>query len=174
MAFAGLAAFSHGVVVMRAVTLIAVGMLAATAAHAQPGPGPREFINDAIEGDNAEVMFGRMAVLRSRDPDIRAYGRMLQADHNQAKAQAIRVGRRYHVRPSLGLPGEAIAERRRLERMNGRAFDREFVDYMIEDHQKDIDKFQAATRFEGPAGRLAEQTLPTLRHHLDMARSLRR
>jgi putative membrane protein len=75
--------------------------------------------------------------------------------------------------PSSMMP-EARSEQRKLERLRGRAFDREVRRYMINDHEKDIAKFEAQARSgDRRTAALAREQLPVLRKHLRIAESLR-
>jgi putative membrane protein len=71
---------------------------------------------------------------------------------------------------------EAQAEQRKLQRLRGAAFDTEFVDYMIQDHRKDISDFRKEASSSDPADirALARQTIPALLKHLEIAQSLRK
>jgi putative membrane protein len=154
-------------------SLAMAGLVTAGAAAAQPG-GARHFLTDAIKGDNSEMMLGQMAAERGASPALRSYGQTLHDDHAKARADAMQVA------AAMGLPDtrapmpEAAKERRKLERLHGRAFDREFAHYMVGDHRKDIADFRKAARLRGPAGDLAQRTLPTLQKHLAMAERLSR
>lgn len=58
--------------------------------------------------------------------------------------------------------------------MRGRAFDMEVRRYMIDDHHKDIAKFQEQARSgDRRTANLARAQLPTLRKHLRIAESIR-
>jgi putative membrane protein len=86
----------------------------------------------------------------------------------------VAVARELGVRPPTGIMPEARAEQRKLERLHGRAFDREVRRYMVHDHQEDIAKFEAQARHgDRRTARLAREQLPTLRKHLRIAESLR-
>jgi putative membrane protein len=148
----------------------ALAIAAPLAAHAQD---PHEFLRKAIKGDNSEIMLGHMAENRGADPAVRHFGHTLVEDHTMARDQAMRVASRMGVPPPDGPTREAMMERDRLSGMRGRGFDREFVRYMIDDHQKDIGDFRdEAHAMNGPASRMAREQLPTLRKHLDMALSI--
>ena len=157
-------------------------ILAATAALALAlpaaafaAPAPR-FLQDAVSGDNGEVALGRLAQQRGAAGDVRAFGRTLEQDHAAARQQALATARRMRiaVAPNAMSP-EAAQTRRRLMRLHGPAFDREFARAMISDHRKDIAKFEAQARIgDRQTARLARDTLPHLRHHLDLAQSLGR
>lgn len=137
-------------------------------ASAKPAAG---FLRTAIMGDRSEIALGALAARRGYSPATREFGRTLRADHLHARSQAIALARRDHVAVPNSMMPEARTESARLHRLHGRAFDREFARYMINDHRKDIRDFeeQARTGREGTAA-LARRTLPTLRKHLRMAR----
>lgn len=151
---------------------VAALILTAGAAHAA---SDQAFIRKAMQGDNSETRLGTIAAERGSSAGIRDFGRMLAREHAAAKLDAARVARALGVAPTSQMTPEARAEERRLARLSGRDFDREFARYMVEDHRKDIDDFQKQARSGGPqTRRLADRTLPVLRHHLQLARDLSR
>jgi putative membrane protein len=152
------------------VTAAALAVIALPAA-AKPAP---QFLHEAMQGDNSEIALGRMAENRAVRPQVREFGRMLQQDHSQARDQVLALAGRMGVRPTDEMAPAARQEQRKLRRLSGPAFDREFVRYMVGDHRKDIRDFQEQSRGRGPAAQLARDTLPTLRKHLDMAMRLQR
>lgn len=136
---------------------------------------PREFLQKALRGDNSEIMLGHLAQERAASPEVRDYGRTLANDHEQARGEVLQVGRHFGLYDSRRAVPEAYNERRILSRMHGPRFDREFVNYMADDHRKDIGDFRDEAREDhGPVSDLARRQLPTLRKHLDMAQSLQR
>jgi putative membrane protein len=155
-----------------AAAVIAASALASAAA-AQDG-GERHFLDDALKGDNSEMMLGQMAAERGGSPALRDYGRALHDDHANARAQVVPLARQAGVSISDQPMPEASHEQRKLETLHGRAFDREFASYMVNDHRKDISEFEKQAHKRGPAADLAKQTLPTLRKHLAMAQRLSR
>jgi putative membrane protein len=65
------------------------------------------------------------------------------------------------------------ADRDRLSKLSGDNFDREFAKMMVEDHKKDIRGFETeAKKKNDPVAEFANETLPTLRKHPEMAQSL--
>ena len=145
--------------------------LTSTAALAAP---PAKFLRDAIKGDNSEITLGRLIAARGASAQVRSFGSTLVSDHSAARGQAVAVARQMGVRPPIGIMPEARAERMKLERLRGRAFDREVRRYMVHDHREDIAKFEAQARSgEHNTARLAREQLPTLRKHLRIAESIR-
>ena len=157
----------------RMITGAAAALLLAGAASAQPGED-RHFLKDAIRGDNSEMMLGQMAAERGASPGVRDFGRMLHDDHARAREEAVRVAARFGVADTQEMMPEARQEARKLRGLRGRAFDREFVRYMVKDHRKDIAEFRHEARERGPVGNLAQATLPDLQKHLDTALRLSR
>ena len=145
--------------------------LTSTVALAAP---PRAFLDDAIKGDNSEITLGRLISARGSSAQVRDFGNTLVSDHSTARDQAAAVAREIGVRPPTGIMPEARSEQRKLERMHGRAFDMEVRRYMINDHEKDIAKFQEQARSgDRRTASLARAQLPTLRKHLRIAESIR-
>ena len=145
-------------------------ILAPVPALAEPA---QQFLNYAIDGDHSEVTLGRLTSERGASPQVRDFGSMLVTDHTKAQQQAMQVANREGIHPQVKLAPEASAEMKKLQGMHGAAFDREIKRYMIDDHQKDIAKFEAQARTGDPQTRqLAEQTLPVLRKHLAAAKAL--
>jgi putative membrane protein len=150
-----------------------VFLAAVTAAGAAIAAPDAAFVKKALQGDNSEMRLGELAAAKGASPGVRDFGRMLSRDHAQAREQVLPLAQRLGIRATDAMAPEARAEERKLNRLSGRAFDREFARYMVQDHRKDIDEFQRQARTGGgQTRRLAEQTLPTLRHHLDVARGL--
>lgn len=158
---------------MRRAILIPLAVLALSgAAQAKDEDKARHFLRDALQGDNSEMMLGKMAAEQGQSPRMKQYGQMLEDDHSMHREKVVRIG------SSMGLPDdrepmpEAAKERDKLARLHGRDFDREFAKYMVKDHHKDIKEYEKAARIRGDVGRLARETLPTLRKHLSTAERL--
>ncbi len=146
-------------------------LLLATPAFAAPD---RQFLSDAIKGDNAEVAMGHLALDKSRSARVRDFGRMLVADHGAHKVKLVRLGASLHVPATNAVPPEAARESRMLGGMRGAAFDKAFKQHMIDGHRANIAKYEAQAR-SGQSDRvraLARDTLPTLRKHLAAAQAL--
>jgi putative membrane protein len=146
--------------------------LAATAAVAAP---PSTFLRQAALTDNSEIELGALAQARGTSQLAREAGRVLQADHRASQRAAAPLMARYRVRPPTGVLPEARTEMRRLQRLNGRAFDRELATFNIAAHNRAIALFQAQARSgDRDTAAFARAQLPVLRHHLQMARDLQR
>jgi putative membrane protein len=136
---------------------------------------PKQFLAKAIQGDNSEMMLGRVAQRKGSSPSVKEFGKTLFDDHSNAKAQASQVAEQLGMKIPEKPMAVALEERERLSRLSGEQFDREFVRYMVADHRHDIADFRKeAAAHQGMASKLAREQLPTLKKHLDMAVALNR
>ena len=157
--------------------LLALGGIALTAlaisSFSVAAADDRDFLTEAMKGDNSEVVLGQLAASKGTTEGVRTFGKKLAVDHAKAKKQVLAVARQLNVQETNALSDEASAERARLDTLSGAAFDKEFAAFMVKDHESDIQKFEKqANKGTGPTADLAKHTLPELRKHLDIARSL--
>lgn len=140
---------------------------------AQAGAPAGAFLADAIQGDNAEVKLGELAQSHAASPKVREFGATLERDHAKSRGIAMALAGKERVRAPAGLKPEAKAMYDKLEAMHGAEFDRAFVHHMVQDHRKDIAKFEAQAKSrDAVTARFAKATLPTLKQHLAIAQSL--
>ena len=136
---------------------------------------PREFLSNALQGNNSAIMMGNLAQDRARNTAVREFGRTLVSDHTQACSEVLDDGRHFGIRPTREVTPGAREMRNHLMGLRGRAFDREFVLHMVDGHRKDVDEFRDEAReHHGPVSARAARQLPTLREHLRTAMSLDR
>jgi putative membrane protein len=157
---------------MKPLILLALVPMALVAVPADARPGPA-FLRSAAQGDNSEVVLGRLAQQRARSAAVRDYGRRLARDHGGHLRQVRVAARRLHVALPGGMKPEARHAYDRLRHARGAAFDRQFVRHMVADHRKDIAEYEVQARTgDRVTAALAERTLPTLREHLRIAEGL--
>ena len=156
---------------LRLQTLFVLAALGSgTAASASP---TTDFLDDAIKGDNSEVKLGRLAVEKGVSEKVRAYGKMLEADHGAHREKLVAIARPLKLNIPDGMTAGADVEYVKLKLLTGASFDKEFASHMVKDHQEDIAKYEKeAARGDSATAGLAKATIPTLRKHLEMAQKL--
>ena len=99
---------------------------------------------------------------------------MLATDHTKGRHEVAPIAARYHVPMTAALAPAADAEQHKLARLQGAAFDQEFVTYMVKDHIDDIADFRGELKSGDPIDvrNLAQRTLPVLQKHLVTAQKL--
>jgi putative membrane protein len=92
-------------------------------------------------------------------------------DHGQANEKLMAIAEKKSIQLPQELPEDAQQKYDELQQLSDAEFDRAYMDEMVQDHEKDIGLFeQQAESGEDPDLRaFAEETLPTLREHLELA-----
>jgi putative membrane protein len=130
------------------------------------------FLKDAVQGDLSEVKMGQLAQQKGQSQDVKQFGQMLQQDHGQHLQQSQQMAQQMGVTPPTEPNAEQKAMYDRLSKMNGTQFDKAFAKDMVQDHKKDIAKYQKEAKSKGPLANFAQQTVPVLQKHLQTAQSL--
>lgn len=148
-------------------------MLTTTATSAFAAKSAQDFIKDAIQGDDSEIMLGQIATQKASNPKVQQYGQMLVADHSEAKQQATAVAQSIGVTPPEHPSTEAQDEQTKLSKLSGANFDKDFLGDMIKVHEEVIKEFQdQANANQGPTSDLAAKQLPVLQKHLAAAKEI--
>jgi putative membrane protein len=151
---------------------IAVALLtAATSAFAQDKTG-KAFLQDAIEGNYAEIQMGQLAQQKGQSDGVKSFGQMLVTDHTDANNKALSVAKEVGITPPDGPSKKQQSDYDRLSKLSGAAFDRRFVQDMVMDHRNAIREYERGSKAKDPVGQYAGDSLPTLRKHLRTAQSL--
>jgi putative membrane protein len=159
---------------MKIVSVVVAAGLALSAGPALAKES-KEFLKEAIEGHNGEVVLGQLAQIRAENEKVREFGRALATDHAAGKEQALSLAQKVGLTPPSNPSKEAAKEQDTLGKLEGAEFDREFVSYMVKDHEHDIHEYQEqakATDDNPEVAEYAEATLVKLRQHLQMAHDL--
>ena len=134
-----------------------------------------EFVLDAAKGGLAEVELGKLAAERAQRDEVKKFAQRMVDDHTKANEQLKQIAERKSIKLPTDVDSKDKALMQRLEKLNGPAFDRTYLNAMVNDHVKDVNEFKR----EASAGRdpqvksFAESTLPTVEEHLQQAKQTR-
>jgi putative membrane protein len=105
---------------------------------------------------------------------VKQFGERLATDHSQLGQKLQQLASNLNVTLSQEMDTAQRNLVSRLEKLSGKAFDREYLKAMISDLTKDISEFErAASQATNPEiKQFASEALPTLRDHLKTAREL--
>ena len=134
----------------------------------------KKFINNAAQGGMAEVQLGQLASQRASDPQVKQFAEQLVNDHSKANEKLKQIASDKGVALPADIPASAKREAAKLSKLNGPAFDREYMTHMVSDHKKDVSEFRAATKKarDPDVNQFAQQTLPTIEQHLQIAQGM--
>jgi putative membrane protein len=135
----------------------------------------KTFIHDAALGSLEAEELGRLAAERASSPEVKSFGQKLADEHKQANDTLKQIASSLQYEPPSRPSSHAKSERARLEKLSGADFDREFLDLVVKQHQKDISVFERESRrAAAPSGlkSFAGSTLKGLQDHVKMAQDL--
>jgi putative membrane protein len=124
--------------------------------------------------DMAEIQTGRLAVSQGASESVRQFGQRMIDDHTRTSQQLMQLAYAAGFTPPQTLDAKHQAAAAKLGRLTGAEFDRAYMKQMVKDHQEAVSLYQRqSTRGTIPDLRsFASATLPALREHLSMARSM--
>lgn len=137
-------------------------------------PGDRDFVTRAAQDGRLEVELGNIAEEKASKDAVKQFGKQMVTDHTQANRELEQVAKRKNVALPADIGQEGAQMRSKLQGLSGEAFDREYVNAMVKEHEKAVELFrkQAEGNGDPELKQLASKTLPTLQQHLDHARQL--
>ena len=133
--------------------------------------GDAEFVKRAAEGGQKEIEAGKLALRQAASGEVRAFADRMVKDHTTSNAELLSLA---DVAPPAA-PDPAGSPVKVLAAQVGPAFDRAYMELSVTNHEVTVALFEQ----EAASGRdvrlklWAEQKLPALRDHLEMARTLR-
>lgn len=131
------------------------------------------FLGDAIKGDNNEIALGQLAATQGMSQKVKDFGTMLATDHGAHKDKAVALLTGAGGTASADPTDEGKANLAKLMALKGAGFDTAFKAAMIDDHNKDIAKYEKqAAGTDATTAQLAKDTLPPLKKHLEAAKAL--
>ncbi|ASZ15005.1 DUF4142 domain-containing protein [Chitinophaga pendula] len=133
-----------------------------------------EFAIKAASGGMMEVALGKLAQEKGMNQRVKDFGAMMDRDHTKANDELKNLA----AAKNITLPATAGEDHQKhidnLSKKNGKDFDKDYIKMMVDDHKEDIDLFEKAAKdAQDPEIKaFAENTLPTLRAHLDSAKAV--
>jgi putative membrane protein len=133
------------------------------------------FVLDAASSGKMEVTLGTMAQEKGSHQRVKDFGAMMVRDHTAANQELVSIA----ATKNYPIPDSLLPKHQRhvdhLNGLNGTAFDRAYMDMMVEAHKDDIDEFEDASKKakDTDVKAFAAKQLPILTMHRDTARSIR-
>lgn len=131
----------------------------------------REFVENAAKGGMAEVDLGKFAQEHASNPQVKDFAARMVQDHSKANEELRSLAQAKGVTMPAGASLKDNHEMSKLAKLTGADFDREYMDHMVKDHEKDVKEFQkeAGKAKDADVKNFAANTLPTLQEHLKIA-----
>lgn len=131
----------------------------------------KSFLQDAIEGNSAEIALAQVAERKAQSADVRQMAQMIRKDHEQANQSLRSLAQAHGVSMNQTVDSKHQKKLDRMQKLSGTEFDKEYSKEMLKDHHKDVQKYEHASKnlTETDVQQYAQATLPKLRQHLQHA-----
>lgn len=99
-------------------------------------------LNKAAEEVQVEISLGQLAAQRAINTQVKEFGQHMVEDHKKASQQVELLALKQGVKLSPGKKHEHQQKLEELSHLSGHAFDREYMDYSIRDHETTVEEFR--------------------------------
>lgn len=132
------------------------------------------FLHEIAAAGMTEVEFGQLAQQRAGNPSVRDFGRQMVEDHSKANARLNAMVQTSEIKLPTAMNPTYKKGFDDLTRLQGAAFDRVYIKGQIDDHTRvaQMLEHQIAHGKDPQLKAFAAETLPTVRHHLEIAYTL--
>jgi putative membrane protein len=135
-------------------------------------PTDAAFAQKVAASNAAEIELSRIAYVRAQSPEVRAFARQLLIDHRDMAINLDNFALERGYLIAWDIQPEMASNIERIRTLDGPAFDKAYMDLMVQAHSKSVTTLETQAASGRETASLANATLPTVRHHLEMARDL--
>jgi putative membrane protein len=130
-----------------------------------------KFMVKAANGGLMEVAAGKLAHEKASSKEVKEFGHHMMEDHKKANDELKQLAEGKKVMLPDSMDNDAKDKLEKLAKKTGKDFDKAYMEEMVDDHKKDINEFEDASKNakDPEIKAFAEKTLPTLKMHLEMA-----
>lgn len=132
-----------------------------------------DFVDEAAQGGINEVESAKLALEKSKSTDVREFATQMEKDHGKAHAELTALAKKL----DLEVPDDAtlVAKAKKLLlEMRDESFDKSYANNQVMAHEQTVELFkkEAESSDNAELKAFAQKSLPTLQHHLEMAKQL--
>jgi len=131
------------------------------------------FISNAAEAGHTEIAAAKVAAQISKNQKVVEFANMMITDHTAAGEKLHKVMNEELVSGSFPVNDEHKELIDSLSKMTGDAFDKAYMQFMVDSHREAAELFEngADNRIPG-VQKFAKETRPTIEHHLEEAKNI--
>jgi putative membrane protein len=132
------------------------------------------FAEEAAKSGLLEVQLGDLATKQADSSDVQDFGRRMVEDHGKANEQLKLIAEEKGITLPDNLDQDQQHTIDELSQLSGEEFDSAYMDQMVKDHENDVVAFREQVESGKDPGlrAFAEETLPTLEEHLNLAQQI--
>lgn len=139
------------------------------------GKEDARFAKKAAAGGMFEVQAAELAKENGESQAVKDFAEMMIKDHTEVNEKLKDIAAEKNIELPASLPEDKANKLEALSTINGDAFDTAYAEEMVSSHEETIALFeeQADSGVDKELTALAQESLPTLRHHLAEAETLK-
>ena len=144
------------------------------AANDKLSHGDRKFIEEAAQGGMAEVQLGQLATQKAQSDQVKQFGQKMVDDHSKMLQDLRTLAKKKNVALPQDPDMKDMAQMKLMERKSGAEFDKDFMEHMVKDHEKDLKDVQnIAAKAKDPEFKAAVQKAHAkIQEHLQLAQRI--
>lgn len=133
--------------------------------------GDQDFAVNTANAGMTEIRAAKLAQQQGTSDDVKKYAAMMIKDHTAAADTLKMIAAKKNLTLPADLSNDSQQALADLQKKTGKDFDKAYLKMMVSDHKKVISSFEDETKNGSDADirAFADNTLHTLRHHLDEA-----
>ncbi len=134
-----------------------------------------QFLNRAAQSGHAEIESSRLAQQRARADQVKSFASRMVDDHAKAGDELKQVVDSKGIKVASGPSAMQTSDLKMLSDAKDDEFDKRFAEtFGVKAHEESLKLFKeaAANASDADVKAYAQKMLPTLQHHLDMARKM--
>ncbi|MCE7066257.1 DUF4142 domain-containing protein [Dyadobacter sp. CY326] len=134
-----------------------------------------EFAVAAADGGMLEVQLGELAQTNAASADVKKFGATMVTEHGKANEELKALAQTKNITLPMSLSDDKTKKVEELSKKKGAEFDKDYIAFMVDDHKEDISEFEeaASDAKDGEVKSWAAGKVPALKHHLEMAQTLK-
>lgn len=134
-----------------------------------------EFATKAAVGGLAEVEFGKLALKKTSNAQIKDFANMMVVDHGKANEELIAIAKMKNITLPGVLDDEHQKKMSELISKTGKDFEKAYVEAMVDGHEKTLKLMQdqAKDGKDSDLKAFASKTAPVVQTHLDLIKRIK-
>lgn len=135
----------------------------------------QSFLEEAAECQQIEISLGQLAAQRAVNEQVKDFGQQIAQEHKKGSQQIEQLAMKGGVQLSPGISEERKQKINKLSQLSGHAFDRAYMQYILEVHETVVEEFQrrAETMQDRDIKQWIASTIPALQGHREKARQVK-
>ena len=133
------------------------------------------FVMKAANAGMTEVDLGKIAQQNAASDKVKEFGQMMVKDHSAAGDQLKKIATSKNINLTDSLSSDSKKHIADLQKKKGKDFDKAYIKMMVEGHEKVLKEFEdeQSKGADAELKAFAAQTVPTIKGHLDSAKSIK-